>query len=153
LYVNNDFPNLVRGQLTKRLNNTAEFLVGYIREKMSEEKHGRTYRIPGTSETYVASAPGSYPGDPAAEYPAIRTGNLFLGLSAQQTGHGSPRFAVGTNVPYAKYLEGSQIKEGIRPFIRRAVLEVGDILKQIMQDPNYQSTYATPSSNMAVMNP
>jgi hypothetical protein len=36
--------------------------------RLSGERHGRTYRVPGTNRTYVASAPG--------ESPAVQTGDL-----------------------------------------------------------------------------
>jgi hypothetical protein len=124
-FINTGVAALVREEGNRRLNNCAELVVGYIREKMLEPKTGRIYRIPGTSETYQASAPG--------EYPAVRTGDLWTSLTAQQTG--PTEFTFGTSIEYAKYLEGNSTEPGIRPFIEKTVSEAEHLVKQEMTRP------------------
>lgn len=119
-YIDVGIPAVIRNEGTRRLNTCAELVVGFIREKMSEPKSGRTYRIPGTAETYQASSPG--------EYPAVRTGNLWLSLKAQKMT--ATKFAVGSEVEYAPYLEA-----GLRPFLQRAARETMPLLQQEMCRP------------------
>ena len=87
-YVDLNLSTVIQKEAAVRLNNCAEMLVGYIRERMSEPKTGRWYTIPGTDEKYQASAPG--------EYPAVRTGTLWLSLEAQKVS--STKFIVGRSV-------------------------------------------------------
>jgi hypothetical protein len=113
VYTNAGLPALVRTEGRKRLENCGELIVGYIREQMDSPKTGRTYRIPGTGETYVASRPG--------EYPAVATGNLFLSMSTAL--NGADQLEIGAAAPYSVFLEGTPQKPGIRPFLSRGIAE------------------------------
>lgn len=69
----------------------------YIMADMRAPKHGRAYRRPN-GRIHIASAPG--------ESPAVDTGRLIRSLDVieRRTADGADAF-VGTDVPYAAYLE------------------------------------------------
>lgn len=60
--------NAIKQEGPKRLRDAALLSQREIKKTLTGRRTGRTYRIPGTSRTYVASAPG--------EPPAVRTGHL-----------------------------------------------------------------------------
>ena len=79
------------------------------------ERGGRTYRVPGSKRSYVASAPG--------EPPAVRTGMLRMswGMSAEGDGNGHYSAGIYTDVPYAKPLEEGTSRTARRPYRSRII--------------------------------
>lgn len=122
--VNDNLPGKVEKAARKRVDAAAEAVRLRILEGMEEPHNGRTYTIPGTSLTYVASAPG--------EYPAIRMGVLYADVHVAKP---SPGIAmIGSQVPYAKYLEGTGGRPGIRPFLSKAYRETLPLTRRILSE-------------------
>lgn len=96
----------------------AELLRDHIVAQMQATKSGLTYKVPGTSITYTASAAG--------EYPAVRTGRLLQTIQAMSRGG---QAAVGTDHPSAAEIER------LRPFIALAVVERAHEIREITGRP------------------
>jgi hypothetical protein len=118
----------------------AEYVRDHIRREMAKPKSGKRYRIRGTDVWYTASRPG--------EYPAIRTSVLaqhieiytpestrvMRGAAAPWPRGDSIVAFLGTDVPYAKYLEGEDPPgSGLRPFLNRAAHEVAPDLQPLAE--------------------
>jgi len=91
----------------------------------AKSRKGRTYRIPGTSRTYTASAPG--------EYPALRLGDLRSSVHWKIQGSSG---IVHTNLLHGAYLEDPKNTrteaEGRRRWLRRTFEEEDDMIKEIL---------------------
>ena len=107
--------------------------------KLSGQRTGRRYRVPGTSRTYQASAPG--------EAPAVLFGQLRNSITASEVEEvdGGLEIEVGVRsaVPYARILEfggftgrGKTTYIAQRPYLRNTFEEergrVTDILRRYM---------------------
>ena len=91
-------------------------------ENLTGPRSGRTYRIPGGSGTYTASAPGEYPAmipsGPAAGYLRSR-------IKIQMATDG---VQVGTPVEYGLFLEKKPVSDGGRPWLHPSYKEAkGDM--------------------------
>jgi hypothetical protein len=90
---------------------------------LSGPRSGHTYKVPGTSKTYTASAPG--------EYPATATARLRSNFRVKMIGPSA--YAVGTDVEYAPALEG------IRPFLKDIFSKESDEAKLIIRGGGTQT--------------
>ena len=81
-------------------------------QNLTGARSGQTYRVPGTSVTYTASAPG--------EYPAVATGNLRSHIERKVVGKD---VQVGTAVEYGLFLEKGLPGKGGRPWLKRSLDE------------------------------
>ena len=81
-------------------------------KNISGTRSGRTYKVPGTSVSYTASAPG--------EFPAIQTGQL-RGNVDRKVLQGA--VLVGTNVEHGLFLEKKPPSRGGRPWLKRSLDE------------------------------
>jgi HK97 gp10 family phage protein len=97
-----------------------------VKEKLTGERSGRTYTVPGTNTTYTASAPG--------EPPAQRTGQLRQNITwtVNQLFSGNYEAVVGTDLKYGPWLEFGTNFMKARPFLRPALKENEKELKNIM---------------------
>jgi len=85
-------------------------------ETLSGPRTGRTYRVPGTHQTYTASAPG--------EPPAVATARLRQSIKGGVEGEGKKILGfVGSDVPYSAMLEFGSSKVAARPWLRRSFEE------------------------------
>ena len=82
-------------------------------KNISGGRSGRTYKVPGTSRTYTASAPG--------EFPAIATGNLRGRIERKVVK--SDEVQVGTAVESGLFLEKKPPSRGGRPWLKRSLDE------------------------------
>ena len=82
-------------------------------ENLAGSRSGRTYRVPGTSVNYTASAPG--------EYPAVATGNLRNRIERKVVN--TSEVQVGTAVEYGLTLEKGGPSKGGRPWLKRSLDE------------------------------
>lgn len=103
----------------------ANIMRNQILQGMAAPHHGKTRRVPGTSRTYTASAPG--------EYPAIRTGLLRSSVKyyIATARSGKVTVALGSNVEYGEMLEGAR-GDGLRPWISKAYYEVRPKLQEVL---------------------
>ena len=76
-------------------------------ENISGSRSGRTYRVPGTSVMYTASAPG--------EFPAIATGGLKGSVRILPKGGD---LLIGTDLNYGLALEKKPANKGGRPWLK-----------------------------------
>jgi phage gpG-like protein len=101
---------------------------------LSGNRSGRTYKVPGTSRTYTASAPG--------EAPAQATGQLRQSVKTSVDIEGSKIIGiVGSDLPYARRLEfgynetdsaGRHYNMAARPWLRVSCEKATpDILKAL----------------------
>ena len=74
---------------------------------LSGARSGRTYRVPGTSVVYTASAPG--------EFPAIATGGLKGSVRILPKGGD---LQIGTDLDYGLALEKKPANKGRRPWLK-----------------------------------
>lgn len=80
-------------------------------ETLSGSRHGKIYRVPGTSRTYTASAPG--------EPPAVATSGLRKSIkSAVGSDGGAIVGRVGSDEKYARPLEYGTKNMKPRPWLR-----------------------------------
>lgn len=107
--------NLVRANTLKRL---------------SGSRSGRTYRVPGTRVTYVASAPG--------ESPAQRTGRLRQSIETDVRADATGIVGtVGTRLrDYPLALEFGTRKTSPRPFLLPAFEEARADVERLMRGKN-----------------
>ena len=82
-------------------------------QNLAGGRSGHTYKVPGTSVTYTASAPG--------EYPAVATGNLRERIERKVVN--TSEVQVGTAVEYGLYLEKKSPSKGGRPWLKRSLDE------------------------------
>lgn len=120
------------GTAAKNVQLAGVYLKSKIKLKLSGNRSGRVYRVPGTKTLYTASAPG--------EAPASRTGTLRNAIVMKVTktvntvaAHVGPK-KLGPDPGYAFYLEFGTRKMSPRPFLRPVFKEekgqVEFILKQ-----------------------
>lgn len=115
-----------------RVERAGRRLVQALQKTLRGARHGRTYRVPKTQRTYVASAPG--------EAPAVMLGTLRRSIQAsvpEWDGNGVS-VTVGTNVVYARRLEwGGVDKRGVRilrrPWMAPTFLVLEPILDAILR--------------------
>lgn len=94
-------------------------------ETLSGNRSGRTYRVPGTSRYYTASAPG--------QPPAQATGQLRQSVKTAIEGEGRKIIGmVGTDLPYGKMLEFGTRKMAARPWLRPSWEKSLDKIKSIL---------------------
>ena len=109
----------------------AIFLKGAIKEKLTGNRTGRVYRVPGTKTLYTASAPG--------EPPASRTGTLrnaitFRVNKAKMEAFVGPRLlGEDPKKQYPVWLEFGTKKMSPRPFMAPALEENKDTIVKIMK--------------------
>lgn len=109
----------------------AVFLKGAIKEKLTGDRSGRVYRVPGTKTLYTASAPG--------EPPASRTGTLrnaitFSVNKAKVEALVGPRLlGADPQKQYPVWLEFGTKKMSPRPFMAPALEESKNTLIKILK--------------------
>ena len=94
------------------------------KEKLSGDRSGRTYRVPGTKKTYTASAPG--------EPPAVATGQLRSSIKYRIVGDMRVTGEVGSGLKKAPMLEFGTKKMKPRPFLRPTFQEELPKIKEIL---------------------
>jgi HK97 gp10 family phage protein len=112
----------------KRMKEAVQEVRNNVLEKLSGERHGRTYTVPGTSRTYTASSPG--------EPPAQRTGELRQSISTEvdRTG-GNIIGLVGTDKKYGLMLEKGTRDMAPRPWLQPSFEESEDEVIDIFSKP------------------
>lgn len=94
-------------------------------ETLSGSRSGRTYKVPGTSRTYTASAPG--------EPPAQRLGELRQSIKTAVEGEGRKVIGlVGTDKKHGKPLEFGTRNMAARPWLRPSFEKSLDKIKSIL---------------------
>lgn len=95
--------------------------------RLSGERHGRTYRVPGTNRTYVASAPG--------ESPAVQTGDFrrSVAINPPAWDDGQISSEVGSKLEKAPMLEFGTRNMRARPSLAPARDDALPIIKQLME--------------------
>lgn len=95
------------------------------KEKLSGNRSGRQYRVPGTKTNYTASAPG--------EPPASMTGQLRNNIHFQIQGKGKEVIGlVGSTLDKAPMLEFGTRKMAARPFLKPTFDEELPAIKEIL---------------------
>ena len=92
-------------------------------ETLSGSRSGRTYRVPGTSRTYVASAPG--------EPPAQATSRLRQSIKTKVEYKGKAGY-VGTDLEYGKMLEYGTRNIETRPWLHPSFSKSEQRVKSIL---------------------
>lgn len=121
-----------KGGKKRRKANTGEFYMTSTGKRRGVPGTGEYYytksitrRIAGTGVKYKASKPG--------EYPAKRLGGLGQSIKSITEEHnGEHRAIVGTDLIYARELEGKKRPVGRRPFFQRTYNEIAQQIKDIM---------------------
>ena len=85
---------------------------------LSGSGHGRTYRLPSSKATYVASAPG--------ETPAVRTGDLRKKWRQYSLAKGKAdgveiTARIKSDMPYSDYLDEGTSKMAARPYKQKVI--------------------------------
>lgn len=94
-------------------------------ETLSGSRTGRTYKVPGTSRTYTASAPG--------EPPAQASGELRQSVSTAVVGEGKKLIGlVGSDSKHAAPLEFGTRRMAARPWLRISWEKSLDKIKSIL---------------------
>ena len=120
------------GTAVQNLREASIFLKGAIKETLTGNRSGRTYRVPGTKKDYTASAPG--------EAPASRTGTLRNAIShavnkAKLTAVVGPRLlGSDPNKQYPLWLEFGTKKMAPRPFMVPTIQRNKGTVIQIMKE-------------------
>ena len=99
----------------------SEFARNRLIEKLSGNRSGRTYLVPGTSTTYTASAPG--------EAPASRTGQLRGSIEYEIT---TDNAYIGTPLQYGAFLELGTNKAAPRPWLKPTLSENQKAIQDII---------------------
>ncbi len=111
------------------VNDAVQYLRSAVVEKLSGQRTGKTYRVPGTKRTYQASAEG--------EPPAVMLGNLRKNINASKAVVDGNEITAevgvdGKAVPYARRLEfggthtaanGKQVFVAPRRYLRPTFIE------------------------------
>ena len=93
-------------------------------EKLSGQRTGRTYFVPGTHRTYTASSPG--------QPPAVATGALRQSIAGSVETEGKQVVGrVGTNLKYGKMLEFGTMNMKPRPWLRKSFEESEAKVKEL----------------------
>ncbi len=123
----------LRGTAIKNLQESALFLRDAIKVKLTGDRSGRSYYVPGTRKLYTASAPG--------EPPASRLGNLMKAIS-HKVNKGKLEAFVGPRLlgkdpdkQYPKWLEFGTPKGQMspRPYMAPSFEENKAAIVQIMK--------------------
>jgi hypothetical protein len=95
--------------------------------RLSGERHGRTYRVPGTNRTYVASAPG--------ESPAVQTGDLRRSVTVNPPVwiDGTISSEVGSKLEKAPMLEFGTRNMQARPSLAPARDDALPVITQLIE--------------------
>ena len=92
--------------------------------KLSGQRSGRTYFVPGTHKTYTASAPG--------QPPAVATAGLRQSIKGTVETEGKQVVGrVGTDLDYGRRLEFGTRKMAARPWLRKSFEEAEAKVKEI----------------------
>lgn len=95
----------IKAQLPSRAYRGANELRNSALDILSGQGSGRTYRVPGTSRTYTASAPG--------EVPAKRTGKFRISWKPRSFGGGTTYTSrIENNQSTGKYILGDILENG-----------------------------------------
>ena len=114
----------IRGAAQRNVSEAARVVQSEVRRKLSGTRSGRTYPVPGTQQTYTASAPG--------EPPARRTGDLAKSYQVHEPTGGTPEAYVGSDSPYALPLEKGTRRMAARPHFQPVFREQQDRIKRIL---------------------
>lgn len=106
----------------QNLNEATLYIIGRLRRKVSGQRSGREYLVPGTKTIYTSSAPG--------EPPARRTGDLARSFDYKRSRKWL--IVVGNSRDYALTLEKGTQHKAPRPFFRVTFQENETILKNIL---------------------
>lgn len=117
--------NQMKGDSFERMIKAVNIARNETLKTLSGNRSGRTYKVPGTSRTYTASAPG--------EAPAQATGQLRQSVKAPVDIEGSNIIGrVGTALEYAPCLEYGTKNMAARPWLRVSCEKAtSDILKAL----------------------
>lgn len=117
--------NQMKGDSFERMIKAVNIARNETLKTLSGNRSGRTYKVPGTSRTYTASAPG--------EAPAQATGELRQSVKAAVDIEGSNIIGrVGTDLEYAPCLEYGTENMAARPWLRVSCEKATpDILKAL----------------------
>lgn len=96
----------------KKMVATGEYARNKVVKKLSGQRTGRTYKVPGTNTTYTASTPG--------QPPASATGGLRESIDYA---FDRDDVIVGSPVKYAPMLEFGTYQMQPRPFLRPTLKE------------------------------
>ena len=108
----------------QRMAETCLHVQNKTKEKLSGNRTGRTYRVPGTNRTYTASAPG--------EPPAQMHGQLRNSIQFRVKGGRTVSGEVGSGLKKAPMLEFGTRKMAARPFLRPTFQEELPEIKNIL---------------------
>lgn len=103
----------------------SEYFRDALVKKLSGSRSGRSYRVPGTSTTYTASAPG--------QPPAVATGRLRQSVKTEiDEGKDYVESRTGTDLDYGRYLETGTRHMRPRPWLKPTFDEEESKLKKII---------------------
>ena len=95
-----------------------------VEETLSGDRSGRTYKVPGTQRTYIASAPG--------EPPATATAELRQSIKTEVKGEGKKVVGmVGTDKIQGLMTEFGTVNMEARPWLRISFEKSMDKVKSI----------------------
>ncbi|CAM4358432.1 hypothetical protein BAMA_15770 [Bacillus manliponensis] len=119
----------VKRQLSEALAQTVEngciHLQNEVKKTLTGGRNGHKYRVPNTSQTYTASAPG--------EAPAVRTGDLRNSIKYElQRTQTEILGGVGSDLEKAIWLENGTSKMEARPFLLKTFERERMALKRIL---------------------
>lgn len=119
--------NAIDANAEKRAYGAVNVLRTHILVSLANQpaRTGRTYKIPGTDQTYTASAPG--------EYPALREGHLRASVAKAgikvRRRKGAVRAEFGGG--FAKH--GEHLEAGLRPWFSKAAEEKKSEMESAMR--------------------
>lgn len=147
LYIDLSAPVLAR--IETRLEHYVEAVAVALRDEITTgietapARTGRKYRIPGTKQTYTASAPGEVPAERTADYknkwansPAARDGDVIRATVHNPVVVGSEKIPLGIVLEegasdIVNYRVLIEPRPHIRPAIRRAKAKARELAKQM----------------------
>jgi hypothetical protein len=111
-----------------RINDAQDALRNAWLNRLSGERSGRTYKIPGTNRTYVASAPG--------EAPASRLGDLRRSVDKSPVERIDGEYAgsVGSPLDKSVMLELGTRRMGARPSLQPAIEDAREEIHKILSE-------------------
>lgn len=119
------FMDAIEGKIEAQLRVASMLLEGKVKEKLSGQRSGRFYLVPGTAKRYRASAP--------LEAPAVRTGHLRSTYTSFVEGSGYDAVGiVASPLAYSVHLEYGTSKMAIRPHLRKTMYENKAEIEQIV---------------------
>jgi len=114
----------INDMAAQRMAETCLHVQNKTKEKLSGNRTGRTYRVPGTNRTYTASAPG--------EPPAVMHGQLRTSIQSRVKGGRTVSGEVGSGLKKAVELEFGTKRIKPRPFLRPTFQEELPEIKNIL---------------------